>query len=99
MIGAIVGDIVGDIYEFDNIKTKDFPLFGRENSFTDDTVNSLCAAKALVPKYDSDGCADFTAPPFRASWGAIFFELKKKRRKKFNRLNFSTRAAHDPPAH
>lgn len=26
MIGAIIGDIVGSIYEFDNIKTKDFEL-------------------------------------------------------------------------
>ena len=42
MIGAIVGDIVGDIYEFDNIKTKDFPLFGRENSFTACAWRKLC---------------------------------------------------------
>ena len=27
MIGAIVGDIVGSVYEFNNIKTKDFLLF------------------------------------------------------------------------
>jgi hypothetical protein len=27
MLGAIIGDIVGSIYEFDNIKTKDFPFF------------------------------------------------------------------------
>ena len=27
MIGAILGDIVGSIYEFDNIKTKEFELF------------------------------------------------------------------------
>lgn len=27
MLGAIVGDIVGSVYEWDNIKTKDFPLF------------------------------------------------------------------------
>jgi type I restriction enzyme M protein len=26
MIGAIIGDIVGSRYEFDNIKTKDFDL-------------------------------------------------------------------------
>ena len=26
MLGAIVGDIVGSVYEWDNIKTKDFPL-------------------------------------------------------------------------
>ena len=27
MIGSIIGDIAGSIYEFHNIKTKDFPLF------------------------------------------------------------------------
>lgn len=27
MLGAIVGDIVGSIYEWHNIKTKEFPLF------------------------------------------------------------------------
>ena len=27
MLGAIIGDIVGSIYEFDNIRTKDFPFF------------------------------------------------------------------------
>lgn len=26
MLGAIIGDIVGSVYEFDNIKTKDFEL-------------------------------------------------------------------------
>ncbi len=27
MLGAIVGDIVGSVYEWDSIKTKDFLLF------------------------------------------------------------------------
>ena len=27
MLGAIVGDIVGSVYEWNNIKTKNFPLF------------------------------------------------------------------------
>ena len=27
LYGAIIGDIVGSIYEFHNIKTKDFPFF------------------------------------------------------------------------
>ena len=35
MIGAIVGDIVGSIYEWDNIKTKDFPLFQDDCFFID----------------------------------------------------------------
>ena len=30
MLGAIYGDIVGSVYEFNNIKTKDFELFNRE---------------------------------------------------------------------
>ena len=39
MLGAIVGDIVGSVYEWNNIKTKDFPLFREDCFFTDDTVN------------------------------------------------------------
>ena len=46
MLGAIIGDIVGSIYEFDNIKTKDFELFDRECFFTDDTVMSIAVAEA-----------------------------------------------------
>ena len=38
MLGAIVGDIVGSVYEWDNIKTKDFLLFHENCFFTDDTV-------------------------------------------------------------
>ena len=37
MIGAIAGDIIGSIYEWSNIKTKDFPLFGAACDFTIDT--------------------------------------------------------------
>lgn len=48
MIGAIIGDIVGSRFEFDNIKTKDFDLFTTECDFTDDTVMTLAVAKALL---------------------------------------------------
>ena len=51
MLGAIIGDIVGSIYEFNNIKTTDFPLFGDESSFTDDTVMTLAVAEALTGGY------------------------------------------------
>lgn len=47
MFGAIVGDIVGSVYEFHNIKTKDFPLFGAGCGFTDDTVMTVAVANAL----------------------------------------------------
>ncbi|MGM9614790.1 MAG: ADP-ribosylglycohydrolase family protein [Oscillospiraceae bacterium] len=48
MIGAIIGDIVGSRYEFDNIKTKKFPLFSEMCMFTDDTVMTVAVANALL---------------------------------------------------
>ena len=47
MIGAIIGDIVGSIYEFDNIHTKDFQLFTSENDYTDDTILTVATADWL----------------------------------------------------
>jgi len=35
MFGAIVGDIIGSVYEWNNIKTKEFPLFRDDCHFTD----------------------------------------------------------------
>ena len=48
MRGAIIGDIIGSVYEFDNIKTKDFPLFQKHCFFTDDTVLTVATADALM---------------------------------------------------
>ena len=48
MTGAIMGDVVGSIYEFNNIKTKNFELFGKKCFYTDDTVMTLAVAKALM---------------------------------------------------
>ena len=55
MIGAILGDIVGSIYEYDNIKTKDFELFNYNCMFTDDTVMTIAVAKALSQYNRADG--------------------------------------------
>jgi ADP-ribosylglycohydrolase len=48
MLGTITGDIVGSIYEFDTIKTVDFPLFGDGCRFTDDTVLTVALAEAIM---------------------------------------------------
>ena len=48
MIGAIAGDIIGSIYERNNIKTKDFPLFSPGCCFTDDTVLTVAVADVLL---------------------------------------------------
>jgi ADP-ribosylglycohydrolase len=46
--GAIVGDIAGSVYEFRNIKTKEFPLFQDNSFFTDDTVMSVAVAEGMA---------------------------------------------------
>ena len=48
MLGAIIGDIIGSVYEFQNKKQKNFPLFTPMSRFTDDTVMTLAVAKWLT---------------------------------------------------
>jgi ADP-ribosylglycohydrolase len=48
MLGAIAGDIIGSKYEWHNVKTKEFELFLKGYSFTDDTVMTLAVVKWLM---------------------------------------------------
>ena len=52
MLGAIIGDIVGSPWEFLRIKTKDFPLFGKRNGITDDSILTVAVADALLNQRD-----------------------------------------------
>lgn len=46
MLGAIIGDIVGSRFEFNNTKDFNFKLFTDECSFTDDTICTVAIADA-----------------------------------------------------
>ena len=49
MYGAILGDIIGSPYEFDRgSKSKDFPLFSPDSTYTDDSVMTLAVADAFL---------------------------------------------------
>ena len=48
MIGAIIGDIVGSRFEFDNTNSLDFELFTSECSYTDDTICTIAVADAML---------------------------------------------------
>lgn len=52
MLGAIAGDVIGSVYERDNIKTKQFRLFHSESRFTDDTVLTVAIADAMLNQGD-----------------------------------------------
>ncbi|MCX6376120.1 MAG: hypothetical protein NTU88_08860 [Armatimonadetes bacterium] len=50
MLGAIVGDIVGSVYERrgNAVKTLDFPLFSDHSHWTDGTVLTMAVADTLL---------------------------------------------------
>lgn len=48
MIGAIIGDIVGPRFEWNNHRSKDFELFGEGCFATDDSIMTVAVAKAVT---------------------------------------------------
>lgn len=52
MIGAIIGDIVGSRFEFNNHRSTDFELFHKDCNFTDDTIMTVATADALLNNKD-----------------------------------------------
>ena len=47
MLGAIIGDIAGSKYEFNNTFDYDFEMFGEGCDFTDDTICTVAIADAI----------------------------------------------------
>ena len=48
IIGAVCGDIIGSIYEFNSTKDPNFKLFTSQSTFTDDTVMTCAVAEWLI---------------------------------------------------
>jgi type I restriction enzyme M protein len=48
MLGAIIGDIVGSRFEFNNHRSKDFDLFAEGCFATDDSIMTLAVGKAIL---------------------------------------------------
>lgn len=73
MLGAIAGDIIGSIYERNNIKTKQFPLFRDASRFTDDTVLTVAIADAVLHHGDYiDALKRYHQSFPRAGYGGTF---------------------------
>lgn len=52
MLGAIIGDIVGSVYEFNPTDDYNFEMFKKGSSFTDDTICTIAVADALLKGRD-----------------------------------------------
>ena len=60
MLGAVVGDVIGSLYEVNNIKEKDFSLFSNQSRYTDDSVMSCAIAQSCL-----DYCKNKNIEKFR----------------------------------
>ncbi len=74
MLGAIVGDIIGSVHEGARTKTKQFPLFVPESTFTDDTVLTIAIADSLLNDRDYvDVLHEYFHAYPNAGYGGTFF--------------------------
>ena len=76
MYGAIAGDMIGSVYEFNSIKTTEFPLFSRRSHFTDDTVMTVAVAEALMETADLSDLAAVRAAVVKSmqKWGRKYHD-------------------------
>lgn len=76
MLGAILGDIIGSPYEFDQDKeiaaTKAFPLFGPTSQFTDDTVMTIAVCEGLLNGYGDRAKTRKEVIRSMRAWGAKY---------------------------
>jgi type I restriction enzyme M protein len=81
LLGAIIGDIVGSRFEWNNIKTKDFDFLTYKCELTDDSVMTLAIAKAILEaETDTDKLSNLTVKYMReigrkypdCGYGAMF---------------------------
>lgn len=48
MLGAIAGDVIGSVFEWDNHRSREFELFDPPREFTDDSVLTVACAEAIL---------------------------------------------------
>lgn len=75
MLGAIVGDVMGSVYEWFGTKSKDFPLFVTGSRFTDDSVLTVAVAEWILDGGDLEQvlCEYTRAYPDRG-YGGMFLD-------------------------
>jgi ADP-ribosylglycohydrolase len=75
MLGAIIGDICGSIYEFDPIEVREFSLMKYGVDFTDDSVLTVAVADAIL--YNKDFAINLQLVPMKTQ-PAFILQQKQK---------------------
>lgn len=73
MLGAIIGDTIGSVYEFNPVKHTNFELFSDKSGCTDDSVLTVAVAKAILTgtPYE-EHIRDFGLRYFDGGYGLMF---------------------------
>ena len=71
MIGAIIGDIIGSRFEFNNYRHKDFELLTPDCDYTDDSICTIAVADALLRSLDFLMQYTPGVDATRTPWGAM----------------------------
>lgn len=75
MLGAIAGDVIGSVHEFEATKTKDFDLLVPRSTFTDDSVLSVAVAEWILDGGDLvDRLRAYTRDYPGRGYGGLFRE-------------------------
>ncbi|CAN5350194.1 ADP-ribosylglycohydrolase family protein [soil metagenome] len=75
MLGAIIGDIIGSVYEHAPIKKENFLLFSLQSRFTDDTVLTIAVADSILNKKTYKECILHWGRRYPyAGYGAKFYQ-------------------------
>ena len=78
IIGAVIGDIVGSIYEFRKTVDKEYELYQEKCTYTDDTVLTVAVADALLHDRDyGEAIFDWVRRYPNAGFGRRFLKLVK----------------------
>ncbi|SEA80235.1 ADP-ribosylglycohydrolase [Prevotella sp. tc2-28] len=76
MRGAIIGDIIGSRFEFNNLREKEFDFFTEECDFTDDTICTVAIMEAILEndldyaRHLQKWCRKYSFP--KGGYGASF---------------------------
>jgi ADP-ribosylglycohydrolase len=75
MLGAIVGDVIGSVYEYLPTKSVDFPLLEEASRFTDDSVMTIAVAHAILNNVPYDvSMKEFGRKYPNAGYGGLFYD-------------------------
>jgi ADP-ribosylglycohydrolase len=82
MLGAIAGDVIGSVHEFQGTKSVDFELFTPSSRFTDDTVLAVAVADCLLNgKQYVDAFHEYFLAYPNAGFGLGFYQWASARRR------------------